>query len=527
MNLFRNLSKKGLIAVASVLTVFGVAASVHAWSPDRPTYTMANPADHVTFNSITDNPRQGDERAWFEVKDAADTNSDGFAHVATVKDGEELLIRAYVHNDAASNLNDQLDANGQSKGIARNTRLHVWLPSVTDSVMRLNASITADNATPGTVSDTLDLNAQNSNQKFSISYVPGSAVAYNNAHTAKDANGNPIGMALSDSVVTNDGALLGFEQADGNVPGCMEYVNVVTLRVKVHLQNPGFTAEKYVANVGDKDWSKSVTSQPGAKVHYELRFRNTGNTTLGDVVARDVLPKGVTAVAGSTKLYNTNFPGGQTVVDGVASDGGLNIGAYTPLSAADQANGLYSAEVDFDAMLPNADALQCGQNKLTNVGQFMTGGLDVTDTADVIVNKTCAQTAAYTCDLFDITKGDNRTVTVSNFKQTSTNGATFKVVTINWGDGSTETQTDTPVGKTHQYAKDGTYNVVATAHFTVNGTDATNTNSSCAKSVNFTTPGQPTTLVNTGAGDVAELFAAVAVLGAFAHRLFLGRRVTL
>ncbi|HET7320789.1 MAG TPA: hypothetical protein VFI84_04390 [Candidatus Saccharimonadales bacterium] len=36
----------------------------------------------------------------------------------------------------------------------------------------------------------------------------------------------------------------------------------------------------------------------------------------------------------------------------------------------------------------------------------------------------------------------------------------------------------------------------------------------------------PTTLVNTGAGDVAGLFAAVAVAGAFGYRLFLGRRLS-
>ena len=36
----------------------------------------------------------------------------------------------------------------------------------------------------------------------------------------------------------------------------------------------------------------------------------------------------------------------------------------------------------------------------------------------------------------------------------------------------------------------------------------------------------PTTLVNTGAGDVAGLFAVVAVAGAFAHRLFTSRRLS-
>jgi uncharacterized repeat protein (TIGR01451 family) len=532
INLFRNVPKKGLIAVATVLTVFGVAASVHAWSPSRPTYTMAVPADHVTFNSITDNPREGDERAFFEVKDAANLASDGFLHTATVKDGEELLIRAYVHNDAASNLDTVSDGKGGFVGVATGTKIRVWLPSVADKTLRLNAYIDAANASPAEVADSLDLAAPNSNDTISVSYVPGSAVAYNNAHTAKDANGNPIGMPLSDEIVGANGAALGFATANGVFPGCLEYANVVTIRVKVHVNAPALTAEKYVANIGDKAWSKSVTSQAGSKVHYELRFRNTGNDQLSNVVARDILPSGVAMVPGSAKLFNNNFQNGVALSDGVTSDGGVSIGAYGPLSAQDQANGLYSAEVDFDATLPNSDALQCGQNKLTNTGQFLTGGMDATDTADVIVNKVCANTASYTCNLFHVTPGDNRTVTVDQFNQSANNGATFNFVSINWGDNSSALQTNTPIGKTHQYASVGNYTISATAHFTVNGADATNTNASCTQTVSFTTtPTPPTTprpaqLVNTGAGDVATLFAAVAVASAFAYRLFLGRRIT-
>lgn len=43
---------------------------------------------------------------------------------------------------------------------------------------------------------------------------------------------------------------------------------------------------------------------------------------------------------------------------------------------------------------------------------------------------------------------------------------------------------------------------------------------------NCTTPTPPKQLVNTGAGDVAGLFAGVAILGALGHRLFLGRKLS-
>ena len=37
-----------VIAATSALVAF-------AWGPSRTTYTMAKPADHITFNSIVDN----------------------------------------------------------------------------------------------------------------------------------------------------------------------------------------------------------------------------------------------------------------------------------------------------------------------------------------------------------------------------------------------------------------------------------------------------------------------------------------
>jgi uncharacterized repeat protein (TIGR01451 family) len=295
--LFSRLSRKAVVSTALVVGIIGAALSAVAWYPERPTYTMAQPADHVTFNSITDNPREGDERAFFELKDAANTASDGFAHQMNVKDGQEVLLRIYVHNNAADNLNG---TNLDGKGVAHDTKVRVWLPSVTDTVLRANAYVSAKEATPQVVSDTVDMVAPTTANKFSISYVPGSAVAYNNfAGTA--------GLKLSDSIVT-DGALIGMSKADGIVPGCFKYANVVTLKVKVKMQNPGFTMSKKVAIPGSGVWNETVNATPGATVAYQLEFKNTGNTTLKNVVVRDQLPANVAIVPGSVKLFNGSNP---------------------------------------------------------------------------------------------------------------------------------------------------------------------------------------------------------------------------
>ena len=465
--LFSRLSRKAVVSTALVVGIIGAALSAVAWYPERPTYTMAQPADHVTFNSITDNPREGDERAFFELKDAANTASDGFAHQMNVKDGQEVLLRIYVHNNAADNLNG---TNLDGKGVAHDTKVRVWLPSVTDTVLRANAYVSAKEATPQVVSDTVDMVAPTTANKFSISYVPGSAVAYNNfAGTA--------GLKLSDSIVT-DGALIGMSKADGIVPGCFKYANVVTLKVKVKMQNPGFTMSKKVAIPGSGVWNETVNATPGATVAYQLEFKNTGNTTLKNVVVRDQLPANVAIVPGSVKLFNGSNPSGMALSDAVVANGGQIIGDYAPGS---------NAYVQFKATMPQLDKLACGSNKLTNIGQAMNGGYDYTDTADVTVSKTCENpTPVYSCD--DLTLTPNYTTRTVNavVKYTAKDGATYKNTTLVWGDSKQNVITGTT--GTHTYAADGTYTVKANMLFSVNGVDkAPAVNPACSKTVTFST----------------------------------------
>lgn len=147
------------------------------------------------------------------------------------------------------------------------------------------------------------------------------------------------------------------------------------------------------------------------------------------------------------------------------------------------------------------------------------------------------QQPTYTCDTFDLSVNKtDRSVTATNFTTTATNGAAFDHAVIDWGDSSATTSTVNVVGQTHTYAADGNYTVNVVAHFTVAGQDqdVTASGPACQKTVSFsTTPPPatppvetpPTTLVNTGAGSVAGLFAAVAAIGAFVHRRLLSRRL--
>lgn len=102
----------------------------------------------------------------------------------------------------------------------------------------------------------------------------------------------------------------------------------------------------------------------------------------------------------------------------------------------------------------------------------------------------------YSCDLLTVSFGVNRTVTVTNFKTSATNGAVFSKADISWGTAGAVTTTDEVIGQTHQYAAPGTYTITAAAHFTVNGEDKTAAPStSCVQTVtipaeNCTVPGK-------------------------------------
>src|SRR5579884_2333643 len=102
----RIFTRKRLSILAAAL-VSGVAATavVHAavtFGPSRPTFTWAQPADHITFNSITDNPVWGDERQLLKGRDLNAPTS-AYATSTQVTDGEDVVLAVYFHNDAASN----------------------------------------------------------------------------------------------------------------------------------------------------------------------------------------------------------------------------------------------------------------------------------------------------------------------------------------------------------------------------------------------------------------------------------------
>tara|TARA_Y100000114_G_C11758976_1_gene328446 strand:- start:259 stop:1920 length:1662 start_codon:yes stop_codon:yes gene_type:complete len=455
-SLIRRAPKRFSAVIAMIAAAIIVPAVVFAWGPSRPTFTVANPANYITFNSITDNPVVGDERNFVVVKDAANTNDGGWQDNITVQPGKEYLVRVYVHNNANANLNLT----------ALNTRVMASVPNTTGKNVSISGFVTADNATPNQVWDDIHFN---SSKDFNLTYVPGSAEIYNNGYAAGGS-----GKSLPDSIVTSQGALVGYNGPDGKVPGCFQYVNYVYFKVKPQFPTENFTVNKDVRKDGDSKFVESVNAKPGDTLNYRITYKNTGNVQANNVILKDMLPEGVSFVPGSVKIMNANNLSGAFVKDGDnLFSSGINIGSYTAGS---------NALVIFDAKVAKNDNLpKCGTNTLVNTASAQPQGQGTrTDDAKAVVNKECKPVVKYTCDSLSI-----KTLSTNKFRFTTNytvENATFKRVTYVVKDASGKVvDTKTSTSKTLDYEQKtaGKYTVQATITVSVNGTDKTATSDGC------------------------------------------------
>ncbi|HEY8992480.1 MAG TPA: LPXTG cell wall anchor domain-containing protein [Candidatus Microsaccharimonas sp.] len=358
----KRFSALALIIAAAVI----IPTAALAWGPDRPTFTIASPADHITFDSITDNPNYGDERNFVTIKDNTNTGAGSWKDELTVANNGEYTVRMYVHNNAATNLNL----------VAENVTAKFNLPTAAAKRVQIDGYLSSTNASPTQIYDQAVFN---SDSNFSLQYEAGSAQYTNNVFTS--------GTPLPDSVVSS-GAQLGYDQMNGKIPGCFQYSGYVTFKVKAVTSNFDIQKTVRVNGAADTTFKESVATKAGDKVDYQIYFKNTGGTQLQNVVIQDTLPKGVTYVAGSTYLHTSN--GTKQVADGVTA-GGINIGGF---AAGGDAYIKFTATVN-----PSTTDLICGPNTLKNVAKATTSVGAKEDTADVTINKECIPGTINVCKL--------------------------------------------------------------------------------------------------------------------------------
>lgn len=381
----KKISKRAYAFMAIAVATIAVPAALYAWGPStRATFTLANPAQYVTFNSITDNKEYGDERDFVQVRNVTD-NTD-YSNDTTLVPGKEYEVFAYFHNNASTSLND---AAHNYAGVAKDAFMRTQMPATVDAggEARITSFVGASNAKHLNAAGT-DLGNQvwdeayaknSTNGAVALNYVAGSAKV--------TSNGAVNGKTVSDTLFTT-GAPLGFDSLDGKLPGCLQYSGYVTYRFKVN--QPNFTVEKTVSATGANSYVENVDAAVGATVDFKIKYQNTGTTTQ-NVAIRDELPAGLEYVNAST-YYSSSVTNNQGKAAGhdTVTDQGLGLGAFAP-----GAGGF----VKFSAKVVASDKLVCGKNILKNTASADTENGSKSDTATVTVNKVCEPEKVTACNL--------------------------------------------------------------------------------------------------------------------------------
>lgn len=417
------------------------------------------------FNSFINTPSYGDERAFVDARRSDQTVAGSYENILdnVNKGSQEVVIRAYVHNNANQ------DTNADGTGIAKNTTVRFDLPEATGNVLRARGYIDASNAS--LVEDTVDFRGT---QNFRVEYIPGSAIMYNNKAFKN-------GVKLSDSIVTT-GALIGDDKLDGELPGCFEYEASVQIRVKIIPQEPtdaDIDFSKQVRIKGDKEWKEVVEAQPGDHVEWLMTTEIIGEGQMDNIVVRDQPAPNTTLVSGTVKRIDASR--NQTLQDGPLFDGGYDLGSYAAGS------GFYTM---FESKV-NGDFEGC-EKRVRNQA-FVSAkqqSNELKDVADVIITKeNCEEPEEpiYSCDALKIFKVDRDTFRFT-VTATAENGASIDSYEINTG---TETITSDVASVEYTYSQAGNYNIKASVNIRVDGQTKTVTSENCEGKLTVDEPEEP------------------------------------
>lgn len=291
--MIKTIKSLALASTAVVVMAFGIGATALAsfYPADRQTYTCTTPtncpgANHVQFNSFTNNPVVGDERPFF----AGSMNGANVADRMKVNDGDTVVLRAYVHNNADPNLI------GTAAAIARNVKIKVLVPTAKQIDSNMIAFISASNASPAMINDTMSVYGD---APFTIEYLPGTAKWTTNSGT----------VALNDTIVGNGTYL-------GDMNGCFQYSGYVTLSVKIKMDTPPPVVPVYSCDVlnlnviGERKVSASVkyTATNGATLNnISYNFGDgTANFVTKDTVAEHTFAQDGTYTVRATPSFMVN-----------------------------------------------------------------------------------------------------------------------------------------------------------------------------------------------------------------------------
>ncbi|MDR2487507.1 MAG: hypothetical protein LBD12_06020 [Clostridiales Family XIII bacterium] len=209
------MNKRRTATAAAVLCLIAAVLALSGWGPDREIYSVKDPPDEVVFNSLSDSPQRGDERD-FVLARPVDGPEDAWTNELEVTKGGDYYVQVYFCNDAEKGSRwNALEAKTNvifSQGFLKDTKL--------------SATISATNANPPKIWDDVHFFGD---KEFIIYYLEGSSVLL--------TPGTPEGgVALPDTIISEEGALIGYEEPDGIVPPGADNAGYVLFRVRVSFE---------------------------------------------------------------------------------------------------------------------------------------------------------------------------------------------------------------------------------------------------------------------------------------------------
>ena len=353
-------------AVAVTTPIDNASAASTAWGPERTTYTWAEPAEKVTFNSITDNPKIGDERNFVRIRKAGTT--DELVDKVELEVGQEYEVSIWFHNNAKSKLNG---SEYGGVGIAENVRLRVEQPELVNAGTNgiIKGIISSTNADP---SEVWDIAYAYSKTTVLTRYVANSATIH--------SLGNIDGQILNSEALFGDtGAKLGYwNDLWGTLPGCNEYSGYVTYHFVV--DQPNFEISKTVSKEKEQNYVEKITVAPGDTLDFKINYKNTGTIDQKSIIVYDNMPDGLNYVKG-TSFFTASFNETGNFVSDKLFDGGINLGDYKPGESMDLT---YKVEVADDK-----EIFPCGDTTVYNNASIATANGTGYDKVEITVHRDC------------------------------------------------------------------------------------------------------------------------------------------
>ncbi|MBQ2638470.1 MAG: hypothetical protein Q4E70_03670 [Candidatus Saccharibacteria bacterium] len=353
--------------VAAVLPFSNNASAAStAWGPERTTYTWAEPADKVTFNSITDNPKIGDERNFVRIRKA--NTEDTLVDKVELEVGQEYEVSIWFHNNAKSKLNTK-EYGGV--GIATDVRLRVEAPEIINAGTNgiIKGIISSTNSDP---SEVWDIAYAYSKSTVLTRYVANSATIH--------SLGNIDGQILSSEAMFGEqGAKLGYwNDLWGTLPGCNEYSGYVTYRFVV--DQPNFDISKTVSKEKEQNYVEKITVNPGDTLDFRIDYKNTGTINQKSIIVYDQMPNGLNYING-TSFFTASFNESGNFVSDKLFDGGINLGDYKP---GESMYLTYKVEVADDKTI-----FPCGDTVVYNNASVATANGTGYDKVEITVHRDC------------------------------------------------------------------------------------------------------------------------------------------